>query len=299
VRATGPEPSLEGPWELAVCAGCGSAWTLGPVPDPAAAHETPVYEPTRGLADRLVAPLRALAERDRIRGAPLPAPGGAALEIGCGDGRLLAGLATRGIEVAGIEPSPAAALRAGERGVQIVASTVEGAEPGAGCWDLVVAWHSLEHLPDPLAVLQSVREWLAPGGALLLGVPNRSSLQARLGGDRWFHQDVPRHRVHLTERGLRELLARAGFNIDSVRHLVVEHNFLGMWQTLLNFLTRRPNVAFRALKRDPSLAGAYGELFASALLAFPTAVLAVPLELAAAATRMGGTIAVVARPLDR
>ena len=43
----------------------------------------------------------------------------------------------------------------------------------------------------------------APAAALLVGVPNLASLQARIGGERWYHLDVPRHRVHFTPAGLR------------------------------------------------------------------------------------------------
>jgi hypothetical protein len=37
--------------------------------------------------------------------------------------------------------------------------------------------------------------WLKPGAGLLVGVPNLASLQARIGGQYWYHLDVPRHRT--------------------------------------------------------------------------------------------------------
>ena len=51
------------------------------------------------------------------------------------------------------------------------------------------------------------------------------------------------------------LLERTGFRPDAVRHLLVEQNPLGMWQTLLNRLTRERDFAFRLLKRDLGEAG--------------------------------------------
>ena len=45
-----------------------------------------------------------------------------------------------------------------------------------------------------------------PAGTLVVAVPNLGSVQARIGGDRWFHQDVPRHRTHLTPAGASALL---------------------------------------------------------------------------------------------
>ena len=76
--------------------------------------------------------------------------------------------------------------------------------------DAVVLWHVLEHLDDPLGALERVRSWLKPGGLVLLGVPNPASVQARIAGPGWLHFDAPRHRVHLTPRGLESLVRSAG-----------------------------------------------------------------------------------------
>ena len=69
-------------------------------------------------------------------------------------------------------------------------------------------WHVLEHLDDRLGPSPTCAA-RCPGGRLIVAVPNLSSLQARIGGDRWFHQDIPRHRTHFTEGGLLMLLRLA------------------------------------------------------------------------------------------
>jgi ubiquinone/menaquinone biosynthesis C-methylase UbiE len=48
-------------------------------------------------------------------------------------------------------------------------------------FDFVAAFHSLEHVDDPRAVLGEVRRVLAPGGWFYMGVPNRSRLIAYMG----------------------------------------------------------------------------------------------------------------------
>jgi trans-aconitate methyltransferase len=48
-------------------------------------------------------------------------------------------------------------------------------------FDTIVASHVLEHLVDPVAVLSRAREWLAPGGRLIVVVPNAASLHRQLG----------------------------------------------------------------------------------------------------------------------
>lgn len=265
-----------------------------PPQEAAALYEGGVYADLAGRADRLIEPLRRLAEADRMRRLRGLGRGARILEIGAGDGRFVARLREAGYDARGADPSPSARARAAARGIELAAE----AQAAEGSQDAVVLWHVLEHLPEPLAALEQARRWLRPKGLLLVAVPNLGSLQAAIGGDRWFHQDVPRHRTHFTARGLGLLLARAGFAPTRVSHLVVEQNALGMWQTLLNRGTRERNVAFRLLKRDPSLRGAEarGDLALTAMLAAPLALAAPILELGAGLARRGGSVVALARP---
>jgi len=47
-------------------------------------------------------------------------------------------------------------------------------------FDAVVASHILEHVDDPVALLRRMHTWLAPGGRLIIVVPNKESLHRRL-----------------------------------------------------------------------------------------------------------------------
>jgi 2-polyprenyl-3-methyl-5-hydroxy-6-metoxy-1,4-benzoquinol methylase len=160
----------------------------------------------------------------------------------------------------------------------------------------VIAWHSLEHVDHPDDTLRRLRGWVDPGARLVIATPNLGSLQAAIGGDRWFHQDVPRHRTHFTAAGLAALVGRTGFEVTRVRHLVVEQNPLGMWQTLLNRITAGRDIGYRLVKRDRTLREERAaDIALTVLLALPMAIVAVALELAAAVVRRGGTIVVEAR----
>ena len=131
---------------------------------------------------------------------------------------------------------------------------------------------------------------------MVVACPNLASLQARIGGDRWFHQDVPRHLTHFTASGLQLLLERSCFRLERVSHLVVEQNPLGMWQTLLNRITAHPNVAFRALKRDPDGGPGLGRDLVLTAIAGPfMAPAAIALELAAGLAGRGGSVVAVGR----
>src|SRR5205807_1740599 len=125
-----------------------------------------------------------------------------------------------------------------------------------------------------------------------VGAPSAASLQARLGGARWYRLDAPRHRVHFTPVGLRALLDSRGFTVLSVRHTLLEHNPFGMWQSLLSRITRHPSYVYNLLKRNAPLRSPD---LAIAAMALPAAPIAATLELLAGAMGLGGTIAVLAR----
>ena len=294
--ATASDPALAGVArvELERCRSCGSAATLGS-PPPAAVYEGGTYTAARGASAPLLAPLRGLADRDRMRFIAGLRAGDRVLEVGSGDGKFLARMRARGLDAWGIEPSPAACAAARALGVETLCAGVDSAEVEPASQDAVVLWHSLEHLDDPAEALRRIRGWLRPAGTLIVAVPNLAGLQARIGGDRWFHQDVPRHRTHFTPAGLAALLGRSGFAVTRTRHLLVEQNPLGMWQTLLNLVTIQRDFAFRLLKRDlgpVSRGQAMRDLALTAALGLPVAVVAAGLELLAGLAGRGGSMVV-------
>jgi SAM-dependent methyltransferase len=155
----------------------------------------------------------------------------------------------------------------------------------------VTLWHVLEHLDDPAAAIARIAGWVRPGGTLLIGVPNLASLQAELGGQRWYHLDVPRHRTHFTPLGLSALLNAHGFTVLRIHHVLLEHNPFGLWQSVVNRVTGHPSYLYNLLKRN---APARSRDLAITLAALPLLPLAGVAELAAGRRGRGGTIAVLA-----
>jgi SAM-dependent methyltransferase len=117
----------------------------------------------------------------------------------------------------GIEPSADAAEKARARRVNVYIGTISDVELEPGTYDAVVLQHSLEHTVEPLTDLTRARMALGPNGLAAITVPNFSNWQARRLRSRWYHLDVPRHRVHFTADGLRRLLERAGFEVLEIR----------------------------------------------------------------------------------
>ncbi|MFA5927121.1 MAG: class I SAM-dependent methyltransferase [Patescibacteria group bacterium] len=48
-------------------------------------------------------------------------------------------------------------------------------------FDTIFMTHILEHLDDPIKVLKNAREWLRPGGHVLISVPNANSIHRLIG----------------------------------------------------------------------------------------------------------------------
>ncbi|MCW3016580.1 MAG: putative S-adenosylmethionine-dependent methyltransferase, partial [Solirubrobacterales bacterium] len=196
-------------------------------------------------------------------------------------------------DAAGVEPTARGTDQAATRhGVALERTTIEDAAVAAESADVVTLWHVLEHVADPAGTLDVLHGWLRPGGALVVGVPNLDSWQARIGGRRWYHLDLPRHRTHFTARGLTSLLVDHGFDVVRTTHVLAEHNPYGMWQSALSRGTSRPSYLFHLLKRNAPLHARDLAMTLVGLVLLPLAVLA---ELVAGLCRRGGTVAVVAR----
>ena len=100
------------------------------------------------------------------------------VEIGCGDGAVLAEMAARGWVVDGFELAENAATRARGRGVARKVETFDGEHvPAAdGGYDLAVLSHVLEHVPEPLPLL---KEAARVGRWVLVEVPLEDNRSAR------------------------------------------------------------------------------------------------------------------------
>jgi SAM-dependent methyltransferase len=259
-------------------------------------HEAGAYRPGTPRLYTPARPVLSLFDHQRLGLVRALAPPPARLiDAGAGRGRFVLAAAEAGYDAAGIEPSDRGTRAAGELGVRMTRASIEDAQIDPGSADVVTLWHVLEHLDAPGPALSEIRAWLRPGGGVLVGVPNLASLQAELGGERWFHLDVPRHRVHFTQLGIRVLLGRRGFSVLATRHVLLEHNPFGMWQSWLSRLTTHPSYVYNLLKRNAPLASPD---LAITLAMVPLAPVAALVELAAGRAGRGGTIAVLARRDD-
>jgi SAM-dependent methyltransferase len=294
IDAPSGEPSDHRRFDLVRCVECGTAVTVGDPPD-MSDYQEGAYTPRPPRALPLVRTLQRATIGQPVRQLRRAGvkPGARVLDVGAGPGRLVAALRHSGYEASGIEPSPRSADAAIAKGLPVIPTSIE--EHTASDLDAAVMWHVLEHLDQPLEALMRIRGWLRPGGVMLVGVPNVSSLQAKLGGEAWWHLDVPRHRVHYTPAGLEALFKRSGFDDFEVHHQVWEHNPPAMWMSLMSRLSLPPAFAFHLLKRNVKARPRDIAVLVAGLPLIPLAAIA---EVLAGAARRGGTVMALARRSD-
>lgn len=136
--------------------------------------------------------------------------GGRLLDIGCGYGFFLEAAAPYFGFRAGTELSPRAADIARERADQVYLGSLE-AIPAGQRFDCIVALHVVEHVYEPVRLLRRMRDFLTPGGAILVAVPDMGGMWRKAMGRRWPSFKFPEHVAYYDRRTLSELLRAAGF----------------------------------------------------------------------------------------
>jgi len=206
-------------FHLVRCTDC-TLLRLHPPPDAAtlaAAYASDYAPHTRpGLSGRA----KGWLERRAVRRLwPLLRPPRCVLDVGCATGDLLAAIRAQGNPaVTGVEPGEQAARVARERDLDVRTGFLEDAEFPDAAFDTLIASHTLEHVPDPLALLREARRILGARGVLLLWLPNADSVEARLLGRYWIGYDAPRHLTTFTPTTLRHVLEASGFELWSIKH---------------------------------------------------------------------------------
>ncbi len=286
----------DGEARLLRCVHCGTA-RLTPQPSEAALRRW--YDPSYYGAPgrKFVGPMAAAvavfqAGRARRAASYLPARG-RVLDVGCGNGGFLRALLRRGHRVEGTELTDASAARVpAVAGVRVHVGDLLALDLPDGAYDLVTFWHVLEHVRRPADTLRRVHRLLAPGGRLLLSLPNLDSWQARLFGRHWFHHDPPRHLFAFGPRALRGLLDHTGFAVERLGTLSLEQGPFGAMQSALNALGLPRDRAYDVLKGlRPGRPAALLDLILLAGVAPPGLALAV----AEAMAGRGGAMLVSAR----
>jgi SAM-dependent methyltransferase len=208
---------------------------------------------------------------------------GSLLEIGCGNGNVLACLHGRGnwARVVGVELHLSGLRVARSRLppevelVQLEGTTV----PATHVFDVIGAFDVLEHIEDDQAALREMHRALKPGGGAMIAVPQHPRL--------WSASDELAHHQRRYRRGeLEQKLSAAGFEVVFSSSYIV----LLLPMLIVNrFLPPRREKDRSALDREMQLAPSVNSMLGAITSA------EVALTLAGARWPVGGSRIVVAR----
>ncbi|MBT4072091.1 MAG: class I SAM-dependent methyltransferase [Chloroflexi bacterium] len=138
------------------------------------------------------------------------------LEVGSGVGELGLLLTERGIGYVGVEPDASRAASCQDAGLDVRTTPLE-LLPADLKFDLVVIDNVLEHVIDPVGLLNTAQAFLGDGGRLVVVVPNRKDIRSHVPS--WSRKHLWTPRVHVnyfTGATLKDALVRSGLEPEHV-----------------------------------------------------------------------------------
>lgn len=220
----------QGTFTICACQTCGFRFT-NPYPAQEDIHVfydsadyVPVSNTTRGLINKgyHVARRIMLRAKRRMVNRLTGRASGRLLDIGCGTGEFAGIMKEAGWNVQGVEPHAGARQSAIERFHVPVVDVPEQAAFPDHTFDVITLWHVLEHAHDLNRSMSELARLLAPGGTVLIGVPNYTCYDAAFYKERWAAYDVPRHLFHFAPDTMRRLAEKHGFFVAGISPLLFD-----------------------------------------------------------------------------
>jgi len=133
------------------------------------------------------------------------------LDIGCGPGTGLKAFEDVGFVATGVDEDNTRASHGRALGLNIAVTPWESYRPPVQ-YDFITCLHSIEHFHAPGTLLERLRDWLKPGGKLVIEVPN-----LRYFVSDWTDALYLAHMANYTPKSLSRLGSLSGFT--AVRRL--------------------------------------------------------------------------------
>lgn len=161
------------------------------------------------------------------------------LEIGSGYGFYLDMMKKQGYDVTGIEISKIRRNYAKKlSGTKVLDCDLNERVPAIGKYDIIVLFHVLEYISNPIHFIKNISLLLKPQGKLLIKIPNVDDLSLKFheAYRNWFWQRA--HVNYFSPKVLRHVIKKAGFKkikISGIQRYSIENMF--SWR-----LTNKPQL---------------------------------------------------------
>ncbi len=152
------------------------------------------------------------------------------LDVGCGDGfhlGLLRQFGQSSWQLEGIDPSDLAVIAANRAGLTIHQGTIQSLDLPKASYDLAFMIATLEHVDNPVQVLEAVRSLLRPGGCVVIVTDNTDTLDFRLFQQRhWGGYHFPRHWNLFNPSTLRQLAQKVDLEVAQLTTILSPVNWV-------------------------------------------------------------------------
>lgn len=204
--------------EIYICSNCINAYTI-PVPAVEYTHDSffQAAEDQEKLFRSYAKPIIQFIKSVK--------PGGRLLDIGTGGGYLMEEAKGQGFDPYGIEPSSGAVLFCKKRKLKVKKGYFKDGMFPQRYFDVIVASHVLEHVPNPQKFLKSASKILKDDGVLCLSQTNYTGTIPKLYGRFWEGWVPDQHFVHFSPVGIEFLLKKTGYSLCKIKLIPLGYFF--------------------------------------------------------------------------
>lgn len=150
------------------------------------------------------------------------------LDVGSGTGSFVNTMAKAGWNSIGLEPDSKARIKAVELYNVDIFPSDEFTMLPESTYDVITLWHVLEHVHSLNETVGHLRKLLAPGGKLILAVPNYKSKDAQHYNEYWAAYDVPRHLYHFVPSAMKLLMQNHGMQVIDIKPMWFDSFYVSM-----------------------------------------------------------------------
>jgi 2-polyprenyl-3-methyl-5-hydroxy-6-metoxy-1,4-benzoquinol methylase len=211
--------------ELSKCSHCGFIQSTG-LTDVLSFYENledPTYEANR--KERLLQAEKIVTSMPHFK------KGAKLLDIGAGSGIFVEAAIKAGYDAEGIEPSSWLQNKATEHGLPVTLGTFPN-KACSGPYDVITIVDVIEHVNNPVSLLEESYKALAQGGIIIVVTPDVSSFVAKVLKYKWWHFRIA-HIGYFNATTLHRAFTKAGFIKKSTKS--------AKWYFALDYLMARVN----------------------------------------------------------
>lgn len=141
------------------------------------------------------------------------------LDVGCSSGALLTIITEMGFIASGVEPALEAAQTAKKAGFDVYQGYLTEANYPSETFDIITLFEIIEHITNPMDMLNECHRILKPGGILMLSTPNSASWTARFMKKDWEGFNLTKMGGHISifsPKSIIHLANKTGFKVERI-----------------------------------------------------------------------------------